>query len=77
MELAPIVVFAYKRPAELQRMLRSLATNAEAAESHLILFCDGPKANASYMDRVGIEKVHAIANNVMGFRKLEDRSAGE
>ncbi|MBP6313496.1 MAG: glycosyltransferase [Flavobacteriales bacterium] len=77
MELAPIVVFAYKRPAELQRMLRSLVANPEAAESHLIIFCDGPKANATDMDRAGIEKVRTIVNSLEGFGKLEVIEAPE
>lgn len=44
---APIVLFAYNRPEHTRQLLESLNRNPEAAESDLIVFCDGPKEGAS------------------------------
>lgn len=40
--LAPIVLFAYKRPRHTLQALESLAANPLAGRSHLTIFCDGP-----------------------------------
>jgi hypothetical protein len=40
---APLVVFAYSRPEHLERTILSLRANAEAVESDLIVYSDGPK----------------------------------
>ncbi len=40
---APIAFFAYKRPDHALRSLQSLASNHQAAESDLFIFCDGAK----------------------------------
>ena len=42
--LAPIAIFAYKRPEHLRRTLESLRRCAEFAGSKVIVFGDGPKA---------------------------------
>ncbi len=41
--LAPIALFVYNRPNHTQSLLNSLASNEEAKESLLYVFCDGPK----------------------------------
>lgn len=41
---APIVLFAYKRPAHTRRVLQTLAMNPLAGKSHLYIFCDGPRS---------------------------------
>lgn len=46
MELAPIVLFVYNRPALTLSTLQHLSENREAAESTLYVYCDGPKKNA-------------------------------
>jgi GR25 family glycosyltransferase involved in LPS biosynthesis len=46
-QYAPIIVFAYNRPDLLEQTLASIAQNAEAVESDLYVFADGPKASAS------------------------------
>lgn len=43
MELAPILLFAYKRPDHTREVLESLARNAESKRSELHVFIDGPK----------------------------------
>ena len=47
MELAPIVLFVYNRPALTLSTLQHLSENKEAAESTLYVYCDGPKENAT------------------------------
>lgn len=43
MTYAPIALFAYKRPNHLLKTLTSLSECDLAAESRLVVFCDGPK----------------------------------
>lgn len=47
MKLAPIVLFAFARPDHTQRTLEALAANTLAVKSHLYIYVDGPKENAS------------------------------
>ncbi len=47
MNNAPIIIFAYKRPAHLARTLSALAQNPEAIISDLIIYCDGSRGGAS------------------------------
>ena len=62
--LAPIVVFAFNRPAILQKTLNALAQNTRASESTLTVFCDGPRHQEEKKDT---DAVQEIANNVSGF----------
>ena len=57
MSIAPIVVFSYNRPDHLRQTLDALSKNELAQESNLIIFCDGPKEDASE------EQLHRIAEN--------------
>ncbi|ESS74099.1 sugar transferase [Methyloglobulus morosus KoM1] len=41
--LAPIALFAFKRPAHTCRTLESLAQNPEFSNSHLFIYCDGAR----------------------------------
>lgn len=43
MQYAPIALFTYNRPDKTQRVLESLMQNAEAKDSDLFIFSDGPK----------------------------------
>lgn len=43
MSYAPIALFTYNRPDKTQRVLESLMQNAEAKDSDLFIFSDGPK----------------------------------
>lgn len=67
MAAAPVIVFAYKRPQLLEATLRSLAANDLAAQSHLHIYCDGPKADAADQDLAAIQAVRTIARNASGF----------
>ncbi|WP_128547753.1 glycosyltransferase [Larkinella soli] len=64
---APIVLFAYKRPAELEAALRALQENHLSSQSELYVFVDGPKR---LEDAYKVEKVHRIVDNVSGFRTV-------
>jgi hypothetical protein len=41
--LAPVAIFAYKRPDHTARLLRSFSTNPEHATSPVYVFCDGTR----------------------------------
>jgi len=43
MKLAPIILFAYNRPNHTRRVLEAIASNAEAKDSELHVFIDGPR----------------------------------
>lgn len=66
--LAPIALFVYNRPDHMRRTIASLQKNVLAAESKLYIFCDGPKTEA---DREKVEQVHAMANEVTGFKSVK------
>ncbi|MBX7093444.1 MAG: hypothetical protein K1X56_01900 [Flavobacteriales bacterium] len=61
--LAPVIVFAYKRPDLLEQTLVSLSGNAESANTELFIFCDGPKAQAGPAERAAIDQVKKIASS--------------
>jgi len=65
---APVVLFAYNRPAHLRRLLDSLQRNALAAESDLIVFCDGPRAPGASTE---LAAARSIARDIRGFRSVE------
>lgn len=59
-KLAPIVMFAYSRPALTLNTLESLSRNAEAGYSELFVYADGAKANASEETKANIQRVREI-----------------
>ena len=75
--LAPVALFAYKRPAHLGRAVDSLSRNPLAAETALVVFCDGPRDEAAAR---GVEEVRALARTITGFASVEiverDRNMG-
>lgn len=60
--LSPIIVFAYNRPNHLRQTLEALSENYLADQSDLIIFCDGPKMNASPEQLDAIKEVRSIAH---------------
>lgn len=64
---APVAVFAYKRAQHLQRTLASLAANAEAPQTDLLVFCDAAKRPE---DEAGVNEVRALVANLRGFRSV-------
>lgn len=65
--LAPVVIFAYKRKAELQRAVEALQACHLANETDLYIFSDGPK---SEKDRNGVKKVRNFIQSITGFKKI-------
>jgi UTP-glucose-1-phosphate uridylyltransferase len=66
--MAPIILFAYKRPSHTIQLLNSLATNPEAKQSILYVYCDGARVDASIKEK---ENIQAVINIV----KVESRFA--
>ena len=44
---APILLFTYNRPTHTRRLVESLLRNAEAKDSHLIVYSDAPRDDAA------------------------------
>lgn len=65
--LAPIVIFAFNRPDHLRRTLEALAANDLAAQSDVIIFCDGPRRDE---DMESVQAVRQVAHGASGFRSL-------
>lgn len=55
---APIAIFAFNRPEHLQRTLDALAANSLADQSHVTIFCDGPRNDA---ERAKTDAARAVA----------------
>lgn len=55
--LAPIALFAYRRPDHTLKTLRSLAACPESQRSELYVFCDGPKSDE---DRKAVLQVREV-----------------
>ncbi len=56
----PIILFAYNRPSHTEQVLLALKKNELATQSHLIVYVDGPKANASPEQIHQIEEVRRV-----------------
>ena len=63
MTLAPIVLFTYARPDHTLRTLQALSANTLAASSHLYIYVDGPKENASADMKRRNEEVRKIVRS--------------
>ena len=62
--LAPIALFAYRRPQHLARVLAALRANPEAPGTVLYVFCDAPKDTAA-AEAVG--EVRRLIREIDGF----------
>lgn len=61
MQYAPIALFTYNRPDKTQRVLESLLQNAEAKDSDLFIFSDGPKNEKAFEGvRANREYLHSF-----------------
>jgi hypothetical protein len=65
--LAPIVLFAYRRADHTSRTLAALAANPEARGSDLYVFADGAKGER---DREAVEATRALFSRDWGFKSL-------
>ncbi len=66
--LAPVVVFAYKRVDTLSLTIEALAANSLAKNSDLIVFSDGPKGDS---DSNGVKEVRNYLNGIEGFNSVQ------
>ncbi len=67
MNLAPILLFTYKRLDTLQKTVESLKRNELSRESTLYIFSDGPKKEA---DIFQISEVRKYLNTIIGFKNV-------
>ena len=60
MEIAPILLFTYNRPAHTRRALASLQDNTLAGESELFIYSDAPRneADRDAIARYGVSPYH-------------------
>lgn len=64
---APVLLFAYKRPAEIQATLTALQANHLASQSDLYIFVDAPRRPD---DVSKVAEVHQILDAASGFRTI-------
>jgi len=64
---APVVVFAYRRPRHLEKVLKALGGQPEAGETQVILFLDGARGIS---DRSDVAAVNKVAEETKGFRDV-------
>ena len=68
--LAPIVLFVFNRPQHTRKTVMALAANAEAKDSILYIYCDGPKGNATAEQLESIKQVRQIAKEEKRFKEI-------
>jgi GT2 family glycosyltransferase len=64
---APVVIFAYRRPRHLEKVLKGLAAQSEARETQIVLFLDGARGRS---DRSDVAAVKKVAEETKGFRDV-------
>ena len=67
MNLSPILLFVYNRPAHTRRCIESLLKNSLAVESELFIYADGAK-DQTVADEV--EEVRQYIRSIQGFKKV-------
>lgn len=67
MKLSPILLFAYKRPHELKKVVEALKNNSLALHSDLYIFVDGPRRKD---DISKVEAVRKFCDEIKGFKKI-------
>ena len=65
--LAPVVLFAYKRPDHTKATLKALARNTLAPQTHLFVYSDGPRSD---VDRDAVESVRKLVRETSGFASV-------
>jgi len=68
---APVLLFAYNRPLNTQKVLDNLAANAEAEKSTLHIYCDGAKPGANSDTLYKINETRLIANSETRFKDVK------
>ncbi|MCR5455958.1 MAG: glycosyltransferase [Bacteroidales bacterium] len=62
----PIIIFAYNRPKHLKRLVDSLLSNAECADTDLIIYADGAKTAGD----TNVVEVAKVINQITGFKQV-------
>lgn len=65
--LAPVIVFAYKRKEELQQSIETLKQCTLAGETDLFLFSDGARGEK---DQKGVLEVREYIKTITGFKQI-------
>lgn len=63
--IAPVAIFAHRRPEHLNRLINSLHRNEPFARSPVFIFCDGPRSES---ERPSVEQTRAVARDRLGDR---------
>ena len=71
-DLAPIVLFAFRRPLTTLQTLYTLSRCPEAAQSELHVFCDGPRRDS---DVAGVEEVRRVVRYARWCGRVEIHEA--
>lgn len=66
--LAPVVLFTYKRLEITKKVIGSLLENKECLETDLIVYSDGPKKDS---DKEEVEKVRQYLKSLCGFKSIK------
>ncbi|MBA2613900.1 MAG: glycosyltransferase family 2 protein [Bacteroidetes bacterium] len=69
-DLAPVVLFIYNRPKHTEQTLESLKKNKLSAETILYVFADGPKSNATAVDKKNITDTRQLLKTLTGFKQV-------
>lgn len=67
MNYAPIALFTYNRPDHTRQAVESLLLNAEAKDSDIFIFSDGPKTEAKI---AGVEENRRYIHTITGFKSV-------
>jgi Glycosyl transferase family 2 len=65
--VAPIALFAFRRPVHLARTIETLKANPEAGKSALYVFCDSGRQPS---DLENVASVRAIVHSIRGFSEV-------
>lgn len=68
MNLAPIILFTYRRPEHTRQTVEALLKNKEAANSDLIIYSDGPKNEEA---ENGVNKTREYIQTITGFKSIQ------
>lgn len=66
-ELAPVVLFVYKRADHTKIVINALLENDLAEDSELYIFCDGPKRDEDIQDT---RQVREYVHSIKGFKEV-------
>lgn len=67
MNLAPIIIFVYKRPEHTKKTIEALRSNVLASDSSLFIFSDG---NKNKTDKKNVDEVRSYISKISGFKEI-------